>query len=199
MHAYQRAIDLVAPYCDIVERMESLPPAARVRGLYLRTVETEMERRGKMAAYSELIPVRRRSWPLAWHPVNDYLVRLAVAGALIASPERLHEGIREIARANAMDFANSLLGRALIRLLARDPVRLSEQALAARRQTTNYGRWELIRHGATRIEMVYVNEYVWIESAIAYSAVGAFEACRLPVEAETTLVDRFNGSTMISW
>ena len=45
----------------------------------------------------------------------------------------------------ATTFAGSLLGRTMLRILASDPVRLTEQGLAARRQTFDYGHWEIVR------------------------------------------------------
>jgi len=49
------------------------------------------------------------------------------------------------------------------------------------------------------VEMVYREEYLWIESAIAGGAVGAFEACGVEAKLETKLLNRFDGSTMITW
>lgn len=197
MHPPQAALDLVAPHCDIVDRLEAVPPLAAGRGVFFRIIERELERRGLLGPYHELFPKSR--WSITYHPLSAFLIRLACAGAFIASPERLHEGMRELARTNSVFFAKSLLGRTLIRLLSRDPVRLSEQALAARRQSFNYGHWELIRHGDTELEMVYRNEYVWLESYIAGAAQGTFESCGITPILETKLVDRFNGSTIIRW
>jgi uncharacterized protein (TIGR02265 family) len=198
MQPSQAALDLIAPHCDIVSRLEAVPPSAAGRGVFFRIIERELERRGLLAPYHELFPAKNR-WSISYHPLSDFLVRLACAGALISSPERLHEGMKELARTNSVFFAKSLLGRTLIRLLSRDPVRLSEQALAARRQSFNYGHWELIRHGETELEMVYRNEYIWLESYVAGAAQGTFESCGITPILETKLVDKFNGSTFISW
>ncbi len=147
--------------------------------------------------YKELFPGDFSAIP--YYPLSEYLVRIAVAGALITSPERVHEGMYEISLGNARTFAESLLGRTLIRLLARDPVSLLEQAIAARRQMSSYGTWTLVRREPKVIEVQYVNEYTWIESAIAGSAVGTFEGQHIHAKIETHLTDRFNGSTLFSW
>ena len=102
-------------------------------------------------------------------------------------------------RKHAIEFTHSLIGRALLRLLARDPIRVSEQALAVQRQTKNYSQWELVRRGRNEIEMIYKKEYIWIESAIAGGAQGALEACDVVPIIETHLYDRFSGSTLIRW
>jgi hypothetical protein len=83
--------------------------------------------------------------------------------------------------------------------LDRDPVRLTEQGLAARRQSTTYGEWQLVRREPTQIEMIYRAEYMWIESAIAGAATGTFESLQIKPRLETKLTDRYNGSTIVSW
>lgn len=193
-----RALELVASYCDILDRLEAIPPSARVRGMFFHNVEKHVARRGKTREYAELFENERHG-SLTYYPVREYLVRLAAGGALVASPERVHDGIHEICRNNATFFTDSILGRTLIRLLSHDPIRLSEQGLAARRQTHDYGQWELVRRGPTSLEMIYRDEYVWIESAMAGAAQGTFEACGLRPKIETKLLDRFNGSTLLSW
>ncbi len=194
----ERAIQVVAPYCDIVDRLQVVPPSARVRGLYLRSLETVTQRAGRGVLYREYFGGERWS-PIRMYPLRDYMIRLALAGASLRSPERVHEGMHDVWRSNATTFASSLLGRTMLRLLSNDPVRLTEQGLAARRQTYQYGHWEIVRHGPRAIEMVYREEYLWIESAIAGGAVGAFEACGIKANLETKLSDRFDGSTMITW
>jgi uncharacterized protein (TIGR02265 family) len=194
----ERAIQVVAPHCDIVSRLEVVPPSALVRGLYLRSFETVLQRAGRIQLYREYFEGERWS-PIRMYPLRDYMIRLAVAGASLRSPERVHEGMHDIWRTNAATFAASLLGRTMLRLLSHDPVRLTEQGLAARRQTYQYGHWAIKRHGPRAVEMVYREEYLWIESAIAGGAVGAFEACGVEAKLETKLLNRFDGSTMITW
>jgi uncharacterized protein (TIGR02265 family) len=196
--AVDRAIQVVAPYCDIVSRLEVVPPSALVRGLYLRSFETVLQRAGRTQLYREYFEGERWS-PIRMYPLRDYMIRLAVAGASLRSPERVHDGMHDVWRTNATTFAASLLGRTMLRLLSHDPVRLTEQGLAARRQTYQYGHWEIVRHGPRAVEMVYREEYLWIESAIAGGAVGAFEACGIEANLQTKLLNRFDGSTMITW
>jgi len=192
------ALELVGPHCDIEDRLQRVPPAARVRGLYFKSLEASMKHAGQLERYRGLFPDDRWS-SMGLYPLAFWMLRLACAGALAASPERVHQGMHELLRSNATTFASSLLGRTMLRLLARDPVRLAEQGLAARRLTHLYGHWEILRHGPRCIEMIYREEYVWIESAVAGSALGAFEACGLEPSLETRLKDRFNGSTLIRW
>jgi uncharacterized protein (TIGR02265 family) len=193
-----RAIELVAPHCDIVDRLTVVPPSARVRGLYFNSFDSLLERAGKTALYRRYFADERWS-ALRMYPLRDYLIRLAVAGASLRGPEHIHDGMHDVWRTNATTFASSLLGKTMLRLLSHDPVRLTEQGLAARRQTYQYGHWSIVRHGPRSIEMVYREEYIWIESAIAGGAVGAFETCGIRAELETKLINRFDGSTLIRW
>jgi len=193
-----KALDLVAPHCDIVTRLGDVPPSARVRGLYFRSVLGVLRSRERLASYDEYFPGERWS-SLTFYPVGDYLLRAAVAGALLTSPQSLHEGVFEIGRQNATAFAASLLGRAMLRILDRDPVRLTQQGLAARRQSMSYGEWAIKQAGPRELEMTYHGEYMWIESAIAGAAVGTFESCGVKAELKTVLTDKYNGSTVVRW
>jgi len=164
----------------------------------MKSFDTVLQRANRAGLYNEYFGGERWS-VIRMYPLRDYMIRLAVAGASLQSPQRVHEGMHDIWRTNATTFASSLLGRTMLRLLSNDPVRLTEQALAARRQTYQYGHWEIVRHGPRAIEMVYREEYLWIESAVAGGAVGAFEACGIKANLETKLLSRFDGSTSITW
>jgi uncharacterized protein (TIGR02265 family) len=189
---------LVAPYCDIEERLAVVPPSACIRGIYFRAIEKQLASAGVLASYREHFAADRFG-SLSFYPIRDYLVRIAVGGALIASPERVHEGMLLISKGNARAFIDSVLGRLMLRVLSGDPFRLMEQAMAGRRQSTNYGHWDLVRHGERSFEVVHHEEFIWIESAIGGAGLGTFEACGLAANMETRLVDRFNGSSFYTW
>ncbi len=193
-----RGWKLVAPHCDIEERVHCVPPSAQVRGLWYKGMLVVLGQMGKLDEYCEYFPDDHWSM-LSYYPLSSYMLRVAVAGALIASPSDLHRGMHEAMRLNATAFASTILGRALFRILAKDPIRLTEQAMAARRQGMSYGEWSIASRGPRHVETIYRSEYIWIESAIAGSAVGTFEACGLVAKVETRLEDRFNGSTLITW
>lgn len=194
----QRALELVGPFCDLQARLERVPPSARVRGLSLQAIERALLSRGRLGPYRDFF--RDRSWsPIQMAPLSDYLVRLAVAGAILRSPERLAEGMRDIGRVSATCLGSSALGRSFLRLPSRDPVRLLEQTLAARRQTFQYGQWEMVHNRRRSLELIYREEYVWIESAVAGGVVGALESGKLEVNSETRQVGWFEGSTRVTW
>jgi len=193
-----RAIALVAPYCDIVERLEVVPPSAQVRGVWLKAIEKQLAKRDRLEVYRGYFPDDRYS-ALAFYPLADFLVRLACSGAIVVSPERVHAGMSLIMSDNAEAFMDNMLGRVMLRVLSRDPVKIFEQGTAARRQSFTYGRWELRRLGERELEISHHDEYVWIESALAGAASGTLAVCNLKGEVETKLIDRFNGSTFMRW
>jgi uncharacterized protein (TIGR02265 family) len=193
-----RAIALVAPHCDIVERLEVVPPSAQARGVWLKAIEKQVAKHGRLGVYREYFPDDRYS-ALAFYPLADFLERLACSGAIVASPRHVHEGMSLVLRGNAEAFMETLLGRVMLRALSRDPMKLFEQGAAARRQSFTYGRMELRRLAEREIEIVHHNEYIWIESAIAGAASGTFAACDLTGEVRTKLIDRLNGSIFLSW
>lgn len=185
-------LDLIGPHCDITDRLKRVPPSARVRGVWFRIIDRDLAERGLFDTYTELFS-RSRFRSLQMYPVSEFLVRAATAGALIASPECLHDGMFQMAHANAQEFARSLFGRTLIRLLARDHQRLTQQAIASSRQTTNYGKRSATFPDERTVEVLYRDEYVWIESYMAGAAVGTYESLGFEVELETELQSPIDG------
>lgn len=192
-----KAIEAVSRHCDLAERLTFIPPSAKVRGLYFKSLESVLASAGQTARYEALFPERHAA--VLWHPAADFLVRLAVGGALLLGPERVHEGMFEVGRRNAVAFAASLLGRTLLRLLSRDPTKLLQQAIAGRRQSYSYGRWELDLSQERTAVVTMVEEYLYIESYMLGAAQGTFESVGVPVRAEVVLEDRFHGRHILKW
>lgn len=197
MNERERVIDEVSRHCDLRERLTLIPPSAKTRGIYFRMMESALGRAGQLERFRTLFPERFPA--MLWHPESDFLVRLAVAGSLIASPERVHEGMFEIALRNAVVFAESLIGRTVLRLLSRDPRKLLQQAMAGRRQGFNTGTWELAFPTDTKAIVTMTEEYCFIESYLLGAAQGTFDAIGLPVRTEVVIRDRFNGQHILTW
>jgi uncharacterized protein (TIGR02265 family) len=178
--------------------------------MFFQNIEAQVERMGQSGAYRAYFPDDRYS-SLPYYPLSEFMVRLACAGAVVSplghgqqepsesSSQQLHDGMRAITRGHASTFVQSLLGRVLVRLLARDPVRLTEQGLASRRQTHRYGRWTLQRVSSSHVQVVYEDEYLWIESAVHGAAEGTYVTCLPEVRLDTELTGRFAGTTNIRW
>ena len=61
-----RALDIVGPYCDLEKRVRDIPPSARARGIWIKNIETVLERKGVLGRYLELFGARAPA--LAWMP-----------------------------------------------------------------------------------------------------------------------------------
>lgn len=194
----QRIAELLAPHCDIAPRLAAVPPTACVRGLYFRAALDEITRRGQRAAFETIIHDTERS-AFMLYPLTDYLVWIAWAGSLIATPTDVHVGMRELFRGNAVYFGQSLLGRSLLRLISRDPIRQMHQAIQSKRAITNYGRWSIIDEGPRHVTVRHDDEYVWIESALLGGALGGFESCGLSPTVEVSLRDPYHGDIAFRW
>ena len=193
----ERALDLVGPHCDIEKRLRDIPASARVRGIWVHNIERELTRLGLKEKY--LGYVGSSPSALAWYPLDGAVVRLAVAGALAASPRELSAGLRQLARAQAVHFADSLLGRTMLRLLSTDPVRVLQQGAAARRQTCSYGRWDYDFGTPRKCVVTHVDEYAWLDSQVIGSAEGTMEAIGVPATFDLVLSDPYNGVLTITW
>jgi uncharacterized protein (TIGR02265 family) len=193
-----RALDIVGAHCDLEARLRDVPPSARIRGVWMRSMEAALERHGKLAAFRSTFPGERAS-ALRWYQVSEFLPRLAVAGALVASPAEVHEGMYEIGRGNAQGFADSLIGRTLIRILSPDPARVIQQGAAARRQSASYGRWSVEAPSPQMVRMVMRSEYIWIESYFRGSAVGTYDAIQCDARVTATLRSPYDGVVEITY
>ncbi len=187
----------VSRFCDIEERLTLVPPSAKVRGTYCRSIDAALTEAGKYKRYRELFP--RELGTLQWHPCGEFLVRLVAAGGLLMGPERVKEGMLEIGRRNAYEFARSLLGRILLRLLSRDPKKLLLQGVAARRQTCSYGDWQVTFPQEQTAIVTMVEEYMYLETFMLGAALGTFDAIGLKVDATAELQTKFHGRHVLHW
>jgi len=184
-------------HSDLRERLRSVPPAARIRGLYFRSTITVLEEANKLDAYRELFTESYSS--VGWYPMTDYLERLAVGAALLTSPKDIDQGLYQIGRANAAAFANSLIGKMMIRLLSKDPQKLLRQACASRRQSVEYGRWSA-EFGPERTAVITMHEeYIWIASNLTGAAKGTFESIGLDAKVDYALAGPYEGTHTIRW
>lgn len=191
-------MELLAPHCDIATRLNAVPSSARVRGIYFRSALEEVTRRGLRSAFETVIHETERS-AFMLYPLTDFLLWIAWAGSLIASPPAVHVGMRELFRGNAIYFGQSLLGRSLLRLISRDPVKQMHQAVQSKRAVSNYGRWFIVDESARHIVIRHEAEYVWIESALLGGALGGFESCGISPSVDVKLTDPYGGDLIFRW
>jgi uncharacterized protein (TIGR02265 family) len=182
---------------DLAQRLSVVPPSAKVRGLFFAQIDRRVVAEGHGDRYHDLFP--KRPAPVLWAPATDFLVQLVVGGALIAGVDNAAEGMFEIGRGNAVNFGDSLLGKMLLRFLARDPKQLLRQGLAARRQSYNVGHWELAFPGEREAVVTMFEEYLYMDSYLVGAAQGTFESIGIPVKVEVILRDSFNGQHILRW
>lgn len=193
----ERVIAELRRHCDVVERMSLVPPSQGMRGIYLRSIETVLDRADRLPRYRALFPDRVSM--LRFYPMSEFLERLAIGASVLTSPERVAEGMYEIGRDNAFAVSESVLGRILYRLLARDPRKLLQQGLAGRRQTVRAPPWELTFPTERSAIVTMREEYGYIESYLLGAAQGTFDAVSIPVRIEVELEHRFSGRHLIFW
>jgi uncharacterized protein (TIGR02265 family) len=193
----QENIQELCRYSDLPERLPLVPPSAKVRGIYFRTIERVLGDAGRREAYDELFPQHFSA--VLWHPAAEFLVRLVSAGALLLDPKRVYEGMFEIGRRNAVMFAESLLGRTLLRILDRHPKRLLQQALAGSRQSCTHSRWKLDFPDDRTGVVTMLEEYLYMDSWLLGAARGTFEAVGASVRTEVLPRDKFSGQHIHRW
>ena len=197
MDARGQAIAEVARYCDVEERLPLIPASAMTRGMYFRSIDEQLAAAGKADRFREIFPKRYAA--LGWYPTREFLCHLTVGAGELLDPARVHEGMFELGRRNARAFADGVLGKLMLRVLARDPVKILKQGLAARRQSAKPARWELEFPDERTAVMDLIQEYAYIESYELGAAHGTFEAIDVPVRIECTLQDRFVGKHVLRW
>ena len=192
-------LELVGGHCDLRERLAAVRPSAQIRGMYLRSVQGAMERAGRGIEYRALCGSPRFS-ALRFYPLGEYLTHLAAGGALLKGPQHVHDGMFEISRSNAALVADSLVGRTLLRALAREPQLILRQAIAGQRQTTRgSGQWTLSFPAPRQATMEFRDEMIWIESAVLGAAHGTMEAAGIAAAISCELSNPYNGVHRFRW
>jgi uncharacterized protein (TIGR02265 family) len=197
MSAVTNLLDRADAYCDLRQRLELVPATAKARGVFFRGIEFVLEQAGQLSRYRELFPTRQAT--VLWYPATDFLQHLVAAAVLLTEPSRVREGMFEIGRANARVFADSLLGRLLVRSLSRDPQEVLHQGLLGHRQGNNMSSWRLSfpnEHSAT---MDMADEVLYIDSYLLGAAYGTFQAIDCPVKVEVELEGPFHGRHILQW
>lgn len=197
MRALSDLLEEADAHCHLRERLERMPATAKARGVFFRGIEFVLEQAGHLQPYRELFPTRQAT--VLWYPARDFLQQLVAAAAILADPSNVHVGMFEIGRANARVFADSLLGRLLVRTLSRDPREILHQGLIGHRQGFNQSTWKLTFLNESTASMQMIDEYLYIDSYLLGAAQGTFEAIDLPVRVEAQLEGPFHGRHILQW
>lgn len=192
-----QSIEEVSRHCDLKQRLSAIPPSAKIRGAFFRSIERGLGSASLDPRFEAMFPVRPSS--ILWYPMSDFLVQLTVGAAMLSGAEHVHQGMSEIGRRNAVAVSETLFGRALLRLLSRDPRKLLMQGAAIRRQCNSAGSWELSFPDDHSAIMVMREEYLYMDSYLLGAAHGTFETLGVPVRIECVLEDRYNGRHLLHW
>ncbi len=191
------AFQEVCRYCDVQRRLATVPPSAKMRGAFFRSIERVLGNAGLGERFETMFPTRPTS--VLWYPMSEFLVQLTVGAAMLTGAARVHEGMSEIGRRNAVAVSETLFGRALLRLLSHDPRKVLLQGAAVRRQCNNVGTWDLTFPDDHSALMIMKEEYLYMESYLLGAAYGTFETIGVPVKIECTLDDPYNGRHVLVW
>jgi uncharacterized protein (TIGR02265 family) len=189
--------DRAAEHIDVVDRLAKIRPDQLARGVWFKMLRDEVARRGHAHAYDrEAGPHDAITFKM--YPLDDYLRRLVIAGALIASPARVHDGMRDLHRESVRYFTKSILGRLIISVMRPTPHELLKQIERSRPHVASYGTFRYEYRGPRSAAMHLSDEPVYIESAQLGSMLSALDACGI-VAAETSVtVHSFSSGTIVA-
>lgn len=199
--ARARVFEEAARYCDVVERLTRVRPDQMARGVWFTMLRDEVARRGTgLVAKYDLECGRHEAVTFKMYPLNDYLFRLVVAGALISSPQHVHDGIRDLHRATVGYFARSILGRLIISITRPTPHDLLAQIERSRPHVATYGSFRYERLGPRAAAMHVFDEPLYIESAQLGSMLSTLDACGVvPTKTSVEAHSWSSGSITAEW
>jgi uncharacterized protein (TIGR02265 family) len=188
-----------AQHIDVVDRLTRIRRDQLARGVWFRMLREEVARRGHVRAYdAEGGPHEATTFKM--YPLDDYLRRLVIAGALIASPEKVHDGMRDLHRESVRYFTKSILGRLIISVMRPTPHDLLQQIERSRPHVANYGTFRYERRGPRAAAMHLSDEPVYIESAQLGSMLSTLDACGITdARTEITLHSFSSGTILAEW
>lgn len=184
---------------DLQLRLREAPSSARVRGIFLRSLESDMVRRGLRERWGwdweATLGEQPRSYGL--YPLRALLVAYADAALLVGSDPK--EAIRDIFRGSCTAFSESWFGRGLKRFLAPDPLGALRWIERSRDHICDYGHWRVESEGEGKATIHMADEYVWIDSAHRGGCEGLLEACGVTGEVTAEIDDLFHGRLRVRW
>jgi uncharacterized protein (TIGR02265 family) len=190
--------EAAAAHCDIVERLTLVRDDQRVRGVWFAMLRDEVRRRGFGGQYEREVGLHE-AVTFKMYPVADYLRRLVAAGALVASPERVQEGMRDLHRSSVRYFAHSVLGRAIVSLVRPTPLQFLKQVERSRSLMATFGEQRVTALGERRIRVHHVDDPVYIESAQVGGLQSTMEVCGIDARIEVEMRSRFDGFLTVEW
>ena len=189
-------------HTDLEWRLTQIPDWAACRGVFLNTLD---DRAGALSAatqraYREFFQLYRFS-PMTFHPVRDYLTRIACLSQIHFGSPNIYEGIYEIHGATYTTWKQTLIGRAVFALLGTnvEAVYRALQRGYAGSHFINYASMQVERLRSDQLVLKFGSEYVYIEYAMKGATMSAARACGVPVKLDVDLHDPFNGDIFVTF
>lgn len=192
--------DAAAAHCDVVDRLEKVRDDQRVRGVWFAMLRDELRRRGpEVYGEFEREVGLHEAVTFKMYPVSDYIRRLVVAGALVASPDRVHEGMYDLHRSSVNYFARSVLGRAVVSLVKPTPLAFLEQVQRSRSLIASFGAQRVTAVSPRCIRVHHVDDPVYVESAQLGGLQSVFDVCGVEARIRVEMRTPFDGVLTAEW
>ncbi len=189
----------LALHCDVVERMTRIRSDQMARGVWFKMLRDEVARRGTGLVHKyDAECGRHEAVTFKMYPLRDYLRRLVIAGALTASPEHVHDGMRELHRASVGYFAKSILGRLIISLVQPTPHDLLAQIERSRPHIASYGSLRYERRGPRAAAMHIFDEPLYIESVQLAGMLSTLDMCGIAHAQTSVEVHSWSSGTIFA-
>jgi uncharacterized protein (TIGR02265 family) len=185
-------------HTDLEWRLRAVPGEAACRGAFLNMIDERAAALGVRDEYRRFFGVYRFS-PLRFHPVKDYLTRLAILSQIAYGDEHIYDGVRTIHSASVDAWTHTAVGKLAMAMASPSlgsVLRIMQRGYATR-ATTNYGAIEILESTEQRHVVRFRDEYVWIEHAMAGAAAAMARLCRLDATVDAVLETPFQGLIVI--
>jgi uncharacterized protein (TIGR02265 family) len=164
------SIDSAETWDELAERVDAVPPDAKVRGMFLSEVHRLVPR---------LVKSRPRYIPFSMYPVGEYMHALLRAARARHPHKTPASALLELGFGVYSLFASSLAGTAILAAASSDFTRVCHAAPKAYAVTLNPGTVKVVTVSAN--EAVIQLRDVWVFPEIFHTGIwlGAMQACNL--------------------
>jgi uncharacterized protein (TIGR02265 family) len=184
--------DALAPL-DLEERLEALPRAATVKGMFLSNIVDLVEQR------SGERPGRSRYVAFANYPLREMVELLPQAAELAYPGLPVRQGMRQLGRLAYPTFASSTVGRVVMSMAGDDPRAALHVAPKAYRLVGNTGTARAVDTGDREAVLELRGVWGWPESYNVGVHEGALDALGVDGEVRVRVLSLCDADLLIRW
>ena len=175
-------------HTDLEWRLRQIPENAACRGVYFNMLDERAAAFGRDAQneYRNFFKLIQFS-AFRLYPIRDYLTRMVKLAAIQFGAPNIHRGLFEIQAAAWPAWRRTLVGRATFAILGSDFDGVIRVMGGAVSKSLNHGSCKIVSNGPSQYIARFVEQYVYIEHAMAGALSGVARACGVDVELETRL------------